>query len=95
MKSLTLELWQHGLLQGHGNSSDDVVVRTALQGRKHGRIDPRLEVLERLSVELLPDPTPEENEPGSGSSQTFVRRRRHDVGVDERARDGSGRNLQS
>ena len=89
----TFEFREHGLLQGDRNTGYDVVVRTALQGRKDSPVDPRLEVLERLPVGLLADPASEENEPGTRPSQAFVRRRRHDVGVAERTRNCSTRNL--
>ena len=62
LQLIGFELWGPSLLESDRNTCDDVVVRTALQRRKDGRIDSRLEVLERFSIGPLTDAAPVENE---------------------------------
>ena len=70
-----------------------VVMRPALQTRKHGKVDLVLKVIRRPLV--LPtrqpisrlDPTPKENHPSPRTAKTLMRRRRHDIAVRKRLID--------
>lgn len=85
-----LEFRGGSLLQSHCQGSDSVVVGTALVARKDGEVDGVLEVIQRLLPGLGvsgADALSEEDHGATRATERLMRRRRDDIGIEERRWD--------
>lgn len=81
------EFWSHGLLQGHSNPSNGVIVGTSLQAWEHGRVDERLQVVQNLFASFgihTAYSSPVEDHAGPAASQGFVGGGGHHMAVFKR-----------
>lgn len=83
-----VEVGSLGLLEGHGESGDGVVVRTALVAGEDGGVDGTFEVVHFVNLGLgvrATDALAEEDESAAGTAQALVAGGGDDVGVGKRS----------